>query len=146
MPSSVTRQAIPPTIYLVSQVITVLLLAVVNVFVASIVAGTTRAAAQGRLGPNRFAGIRTTATLSSPTAWSAGHQAAWPVAAFITIMTVPATTVALVILIAGHGHAAILISYAAFGATVLGLIALIKIANHAARTAPPPARPGQATR
>lgn len=36
----------------------------------------TRRAAEGRLRPNHVAGMRTTATLSSPEAWRAGHVAA----------------------------------------------------------------------
>lgn len=35
-----------------------------------------RAAAGGTLRPNHIAGMRTTATLSSPEAWQAGHRAA----------------------------------------------------------------------
>ena len=38
-----------------------------------------RAAADSRLGPNRGAGFRTRATLSSPEAWRAGHHAGRPV-------------------------------------------------------------------
>lgn len=35
-------------------------------------------AADGRLGPNRWAGIRTRTTLASPEAWRAAHQAGYP--------------------------------------------------------------------
>lgn len=120
----------------VNEVVGVLLLAVINVFVAAVVAGTTRAVACGRLGPNRFAGIRTPATLSSPAAWSAGHQAAWPIAALIAALSITATTVAVVMLIAGVGHAAIVLSYVTLGALCVGFIALVRVANRAARATP----------
>lgn len=54
-----------------------LLVSAVVLAVAALVTRlVTRAAAAGRLRPNQIAGMRTTATLSSPEAWRAGNLAA----------------------------------------------------------------------
>ncbi len=54
------------------------LVVVAGIFVAAalLVRHLSRAAARGTLGPNHVAGMRTTATMSSPEAWRAGHAAA----------------------------------------------------------------------
>ncbi len=52
--------------------------AVVLVAGAVLARQVTRAAARGSLRPNHVAGMRTSATMSSPEAWQAGHRAALP--------------------------------------------------------------------
>ncbi|PIE26207.1 MAG: hypothetical protein CSA58_10710 [Micrococcales bacterium] len=46
------------------------------VFVAAVIFLVAHAVKNGSLGPNRFIGIRTKATKSSPCAWQEGHAAA----------------------------------------------------------------------
>lgn len=52
--------------------------AVVLAAAAVVTLVVVRAAASGRLRPNHIAGMRTSATLSSPEAWQSGHVAARP--------------------------------------------------------------------
>lgn len=57
-----------------------IMLGVGSLLVASgfLVIGIAQRAADGRLGPNRWAGTRTRTTRSSPEAWQAAHLAALP--------------------------------------------------------------------
>lgn len=52
------------------------LLGLLLVLCGALVSAVSRRAADGRLGPNGLAGIRTSATLRSGAAWRAGHRAA----------------------------------------------------------------------
>lgn len=58
------------------DVVGLVLVTVLFVAAALLVQLVMRRAARGTLGPNHVAGMRTTATMSSPEAWRAAHEAA----------------------------------------------------------------------
>lgn len=117
------------------------LMAGIGVLVAAsgwLVIAIARRAADGRLGPNGWVGIRTRATRSSEAAWVAAHTAGYPmtlrggVAAIATSVAAPIVGVAV-----GNGDAeravgAWGVALAAGGAVVTGLVVVGAVRGHAA--------------
>nr|WP_297423622.1 SdpI family protein [uncultured Actinotalea sp.] len=78
-----------------------------------------RAAADSRLGPNRGAGFRTRATLSSPEAWRAGHHAGRPVTDLAGLVGAVLATVAAVVILVGGPPGLVLAAFLASAAALL---------------------------
>ncbi|MCL3860905.1 SdpI family protein [Actinotalea sp. K2] len=94
----------------------------------------TRRAADGRLGRNQLAGLRTTATLRSDEAWRAGHRAGLP------SNEIGATGLALAglaILVLPDGVALIAVSLGGAVWAVGWLLHAMVLANRAARVVEP---------
>lgn len=101
--------------------------------------GVTRMAADGEMGANPVAGIRTAATTASPEAWVAGHRAALPWARWLGVLGL----VGGVVLVAcgfldvtdpEAPHPMTMGVFAVgFGGVLLGCIPLVRVANRAAR-------------
>lgn len=96
------------------EVIGPVVVACVFVLGALLVRYIGRAAARGTLGPNQVAGMRTSATMSSPEAWRAGHRAAQGWTDVATVVGIVVAVVGGVLGVAGSdGWAAGLILAAA---------------------------------
>ena len=110
----------------------VLALIAVDLLLAVVIGGTTRAAAIGKLRLDRLAGIRTSATMASPEAWVAGHQAAWPISAGVSIFSAVSVGAALVLSVADYDAAARAAALAPIAAVILAVIPVIVLAHRAA--------------
>lgn len=79
-------------------------------------------AARGRLGPNRFIGLRSDALLASPAAWMAGHRAARAPIALACAAALVLSLVALVVpVMVVQAIALFIAAIALFGGGLLGL-------------------------
>ncbi|MGV1009870.1 MAG: SdpI family protein [Dermatophilaceae bacterium] len=107
-------------------------LIVADLVIAAAVAGTTKAAMMGRLKPNALAGIRTSATRSSPQAWVAAHRAAWPWAVGIGVVGVLGAVSASVLLALGRPDAAEAVAWIPLVVLAVGAIPVVLVANRAA--------------
>ncbi|EYR62207.1 hypothetical protein N866_10720 [Actinotalea ferrariae CF5-4] len=108
--------------------------AVLLVVGAVAVREVNRAAADGRLGPNRGAGFRTRATLSSPQAWQAGHQAGRTVTDVAGLVGAVLAAVAAVVILVGGPPGLVLAAFLASAAALLtGALVGGVLAHRAAR-------------
>nr|WP_272919203.1 SdpI family protein [Streptomyces sp. SID8352] len=99
--------------------------------------------ANGNIGRNSAVGIRTRATMSSDSAWEAGHASAGPLlaATFLTAYAAGALTlaVALAATLSGGGNPAVIaVPLTGYGAALVFLVAAAVKANAAAREADRP--------
>jgi len=90
-----------------------------------LVAAVSRRAADGRLGRNSYAGVRTASTMRSDAAWIAGHAAAVPLSDSAAVVFVISGLAALVIR-QGNAFPLVLI-----GGSVLGTALLLVAARKA---------------
>ena len=84
------------------ELVAVLVVALVMGGAALLVRAVGRAAARGRLGPNQVGGMRTPATMASPEAWRAAHQAALPWSERTAMACLLLTAVAVAVAVAGY--------------------------------------------
>lgn len=98
---------------------------------------TTSAGASGRLKPNPFAGVRTSATMRDENAWRAGHAAALGPTRILSLVLGLCALAAAVVLALGAVWTAFAIAFAPLVAVLGGAVWIVVVANRAAREAPP---------
>ncbi len=113
--------------------LTILLLMLV--FLPAVCLFVTRQAAEGLIGRNAAAGIRTRHTQASDEAWAAGHRAALPALRKMMPVAGIGMIAALTAQVLLGGQAGPLIAFAALIAQTVVLFRSTAVANAAARTA-----------
>ncbi len=113
--------------------LTILLLTLV--FLPAVCLFVTRQAAEGLIGRNVAAGIRTRHTQASDEAWAAGHKAALPALRKMMPVACIGMITALTAQVLVGGQAGPLIAFAALIAQTVVLFHSTALANAAARTA-----------
>ena len=93
----------------------------------------TRRAADGRLGPNDVAGIRTRATKASDAAWRAGHGAALPFLAPAVPVAVAVVVLAVTVQLVGGGTWGVAVAAVGFAAELGIVLRSAWVADRAAR-------------
>ncbi|GAA1121136.1 hypothetical protein [Arthrobacter flavus] len=117
------------------ELIGLILLSFTILLLPAICVAVTRQAAEGLIGANASAGIRTRYTRASSAAWVAGHTAALPVVKIMwPVAGAGLVTAAVVQLIAG-GPTGTGVAFLALIAQTMVLLRSAAVANRAARSA-----------
>lgn len=114
------------------------------ILLGAVIAGVTAAAARGRIGRNGAVGIRTSATLTSERAWTAGHRAATRPAVVLGVLCAGiGAAMAALGAVRGTdepGTALVVLFALGYGVVVLGgTVWVATVASRAARRAEGPA-------
>ncbi|AHW65497.1 Putative secreted protein [Corynebacterium glyciniphilum AJ 3170] len=109
--------------------------AVMAVVLSMVISQVTKAAARGDLPRSGAVGIRTAATKASDDAWTAGHEAAAPLARTVTLGTSVLAVVIIILSFIFDGAWVTALGVVPFVIVLVSLIPVVRAANRAARMA-----------
>jgi hypothetical protein len=109
--------------------------AVMAVVLSMVISQVTKAAARGDLPRSGAVGIRTSATKASDDAWTAGHEAAAPMARTVTLGTSVLAVLIIILSFIFDGAWVTALGVVPFVVVIVSLVPLVRAANRAARAA-----------